>query len=68
MVSFLMLSKAKNSDGVSEGCRDLIFSLGGFELRVLETFTFIEGQTQTSKWKLLSGLVMYNILGIKLTE
>lgn len=24
MVSFLMLSKAKNSDGVSEGCRDLI--------------------------------------------
>lgn len=68
MVSFLMLYKAKNSDGVSEGCRDLIFSLGGFELRVLETFTFIEGQTQTSKWKLLSGLVMYNILGIKLTE
>lgn len=24
MVSFLMLYKAKNSDGVSEGCRDLI--------------------------------------------
>lgn len=45
MVSFLMLYKAKNSDGVSEGCRDLIL----LELRVLETFTFIEGQTQTSK-------------------